>query len=364
VLRHVLGQVQHRLDADTLWNSAIVEHASRWTLSLPDRAATRTYLERVRDRVLAALERAGPDLDPGLRYFTMLSVFHEDMHGEAFAYTRQTMGWPAPRLTGAMREDLQQHAAGPWPGDALVPGGPWRLGAEPGHATTFVFDNEKWAHDVELEGFRIARAPVTQSEFAAFVDDGGYRRRALWTDAGWTWREHAGAEQPWCWRRGGQGWERRVFDRWVPVAAQPHRPVIHVCAHEAEAWSRWAGRRLPSEAEWERAAEGASTGKPANLDLRIGDTVDVAAFPASDSTAGCRQMLGNVWEWTATAFAPYPGFEADPYAEYSEPWFGDHRVLRGGCFVSRARLLRPTWRNFSMPDRRDIWAGFRTCALD
>ena len=373
VLRHALGRPAIHDDRDALWNSALIPHAARWSAPLPSRAATLAYLELVRDRVLVALDR----LDEPLRYFTLLSVFHEDMHGEAFAYTRQTLGWPAPRLTGAPAEAPAQHAAGPLAGDVAIAGGRDRIGVErpgpeagplgpvtPGLSAPFVFDNEKWAHDVELAPFRIARAAVTQAEYAAFVDDGGYERRALWSDAGWAWRGAAGAAHPLHWRRGAEGWERRVFDRWVPIAAQPHRPVIHVCAHEAEAWCAWAGRRLPAEPEWEVAARGAPIDHRANLGLRAGDTVDVGAFPAGDSAAGCRQMIGNVWEWTATAFDRYPGFERDPYAEYSEPWFGDHRVLRGGCFVTQARLLRPTWRNFYTPDRRDVWAGFRTCAID
>jgi iron(II)-dependent oxidoreductase len=350
VLRHALGRAPLRADADALYDSARVPHRARWDLPLPSLSQTAGYLQQVQDQALEALAR---ELTPELQYFTLLSVFHEDMHDEAFVYTRQTLGLPTP--AGAAP------SAGPWPGDVSVPGGPFRLGAEPHPAPTFVFDNEKWAHEVHLEPFQIARAPVTQEQFLAFVEDGGYRRRELWTEAGWAWREGVGAEHPLYWRRAtDKYWQRRVFERWVPLSEQPHRPVLHVCAHEAEAWCAWAGRRLPTEAEWERAAQGAPVA--GNLGLAVGDTVDVAAHPEADSAWGCRQVVGNVWEWTATPFGPYPGYVRDPYAEYSEPWFGDHRVLRGGCFVTQPRLLRPTWRNFYTPDRRDIWGGFRTCA--
>jgi iron(II)-dependent oxidoreductase len=266
-------------------------------------------------------------------------------------------------------------------GDARVPGGEFLLGAS--EDEPFVLDNEKWAHPVEVRPFAIARAPVTQVEYARFVDDGGYERRLLWSDAGWAWRQAAEASYPMYWRRIGGGWERQDFGRWVPL--EPHRPVVHVNWHEAEAFCRWAGRRLPTEVEWEVAAAGAPaaagrglvrgkrrfpwgdqspTPERANLDWRAMGCVDVGALPAGDSAFGCRQMIGNVWEWTSSNFLPYPAFEADePYPEYSEPWFVARKVLRGGCWASTARLIRNTWRNFYLPERRNVWAGFRTCAL-
>jgi iron(II)-dependent oxidoreductase len=380
VLRHWVGEPPLSADADSLYDSAVIAHDIRWDLALPSRQATLDYLERVRDRVLEKLARGEPT--PEEAYFVLLSVFHEDMHGEAFLYTRQTLGYPAPALSAA-GPPASANEAGPWPGDAPVPGGTFHLGAA--DDGSFVFDNEKWRHPVDLEPFAIARAPVTQAEFAAFVDDGGYRRRALWSEAGWGWREAATALHPVYWRQADGGWERRVYDRWLPLA--PHRPVVHVAWYEAEAYCRWAGRRLPTEAEWELAAAGEpaadgglAPGKRrfpwgeeppgpalARLDARAiaasPGASDVAAFPAGDSAWGCRQMIGNVWEWTASEFLPYPGFVPDPYKEYSQPWFGDHKVLRGGCWATRARLLRNTWRNFYTPDRRDVWAGFRTCAL-
>jgi iron(II)-dependent oxidoreductase len=259
-----------------------------------------------------------------------------------------------------------------------VPGGRFDLGAVPDGS--FVFDNEKWAHPVDVPPFRIGRAPVTNAEFTAFVDDGGYQQPRFWSDAGWTWRAGVGAEHPVYWQRAAGGaWLQRRFDAYGLL--EPHLPVLHVNWYEAEAYCAWAGRRLPTEAEWEMAAsaepgEGgawrkrrfpwgnaAPTPERANLDWQRRGCIPVGALPAGDSYFGCRQMIGNVWEWTATTFGPYPGFVADPYQEYSQPWFGDHKVLRGGCWATRSRLIRTTWRNFYTPDRRDVWAGFRTCAL-
>jgi iron(II)-dependent oxidoreductase len=305
-----------------------------------------------------------------LRYFAQLAAFHEEMHCEALTYTRQTLGYSPPESA----QTKVAPGAGPYPGDAEHPGGEFILGASRA-GTAFVFDNEKWAHPVELAPFRISRAAVTNADFLAFVADGGYARRELWSEAGWRWREAARAAHPVYWATEAGRWLERRYDRTRPL--RPHAALVHVCWFEANAYCRWAGRRLPTEAEWEAAAAGAPAGgkrsypwgetppgvEQANLYGVVDDTVDVAAFAAGDSARGCRQMLGNVWEWTADWFNPYPGFVRDPYKEYSEPWFGNHKVLRGGCHATRATLLTNTWRNFYTPDRRDVFAGFRTCAL-
>lgn len=373
------GQESLRDDADALYDPAVVPHDARWDLPLPGRQQTLGYLRAVNDRILGRLGENAPGLLD--TYFVLLSIFHEDLHGEAMAGTRQVLGYTAPRLETTGSDRGLTPVRGAHPGDVFIPGGRFLLGALPGEA--FVFDNEKWAHPVDIRPFAIARAPVTQGEFTAFVDAGGYARRDFWTEEGWRWRETHDAWHPVYWRHEGAGWLRRDFDVWVPV--EPDRPMHHVCLYEAEAFCRWARRRLPTEAEWEVAASawpipdrpGLSTHKRrypwgddcpdaarANLDGRRGGCIDVVGCGDGDSAWGCRQMLGNVWEWTSSDFQPYPGFAIDPYHEYSRPWFGTHKVLRGGSWLTRGRLLRNTWRNFHLPGRRDIWAGFRTCAVE
>ena len=257
------------------------------------------------------------------------------------------------------------------PGDAELPGGSFTLGASPDG--NFVFDNEKWTHEVELAPFRIARAPVTNAEYLEFVQAGGYSRREWWSDDGWDWKSREGLQAPKYWTRRDGAWMQRRFDR--IEALQPEHPVIHVSWHEAQAYCRYAGRRLPTEAEWEYAASwdrctqqklaypwGVKAPVSGHANLEGAGLVEVGRFAGGDATSGCRQMIGNVWEWTESTFAPYPGFVTDPYKEYSEPWFGTHKVLRGGSFATTRRLIRNTWRNFYTPDRYDVFAGFRTCA--
>ena len=312
--------------ADRWYDSSRVAHDTRWTLDLPDLAATRAYADAVLARSLAMLQADAPGDERA--YFAQLAAFHHDMHNEAFSYTWHTLGFAMPAKT----------KSSPLPrGDIALPAATIALGSPPGGG--FIFDNEKWRCEVVLPDYAIACAVVGNAEYREFVAAGGYARRALWSDEGWAMREQLGLEHPRYWRREtgpgeNGGWQVRRFDAWLPLPET--EPVMHVSAFEAEAYCRWAGRRLPTEAEWEHAARSA----PERFDS------------------------GRVWEWTASRFAPYPGFAADPYQEYSAPWFVEHhRVLRGGSFVTPARLQRPSFRNFYQPDRADPFCGFRTCAL-
>ncbi|MEO6023133.1 MAG: selenoneine synthase SenA [Burkholderiales bacterium] len=356
--------------ADELYDSAAVAHATRWDLPLPNIDDTQRYAKNVLEQVTERLTHEADN--PALRYFAQLAVCHEDMHGEAFFYTRQTLGYSIPSL-GAT---IHAPPGTAWPGDAKISGGRFLLGAMKNDAN-FVFDNEKWAHEIYVPSFAMAKAAVTYGEFAEFVSEGGYALREFWCDEGWAWRERIQADHPGYWQNRGGQWWLREFDMWVYIGERQHAAVCFVNWFEANAYCRYAQRRLPTEAEWELAAGGLEkrsypwgqndtdpgAASRANLDGIMAGSQAVSASPEGDTPEGLRQLWGNVWEWTADSFAPYPGFVRDPYKEYSEPWFGNHKVLRGGCFATRARLLRNTWRNFYTPDRRDIPAGFRTCAL-
>lgn len=373
ISRHLDGESPLLPGSDGVYDSFNVSYTRRWDHRYPSRPQTLDYIGAVLRRSVSRLEARAPDAEDA--YFYTLAAHHEDMHAENLTLILQTLGYRRPPLSAVGPEVPLSVDLATLPRDVAVPGGTVPLGASPDEP--FVFDNEKWAHPVEVAPFRIAALAVTNAEFQRFVDDDGYRRRELWGRRGWEWRRRERAEHPLFWVRGdGRRWGERRFEAVVPLA--PWHPVVHVNWYEAEAYCRWAGRRLPTEVEWETAATiEPATGRKrrfpwgdapptpwcANLDFRAGGPVDVRAFPGGDSPVGCRQMIGNVWEWVDDTFEPYPGFVADPYREYSQPYFGGKKVLRGGGWTTRSRLIRATWRNFYMRHRRNIFAGFRTVAL-
>lgn len=304
---------------DDWFDSGRIAHTDRWTLDYPPLAELRDYAAAVQDGVRATLSHT----DECDVYAFRLALFHEDMHAEALTYMRQTLDYAMPfsprmpALPAVVR-------------DVEIPAGEFMQGSP--HDDAFVFDNEKWAHGVTLAPSRISRTCVSNADYVEFVEAGGYRERRWWSDEGRAWLDEAKLMQPQRWRKARDGWMHRWFGRLEPLPLD--RPVCHVNAYEAEAYCRWAGRRLPSEAEWERAA-----------------------------ILGLIEWGASVWEWTADAFAPYPGFTPDPYRDYSQPWFHAHRSVRGGSFVTQPRMHHPRYRNFYLPHRNDIFVGFRTCAL-
>ena len=305
--------------ADGFYNSSQVAHNRRWGLALPDAPGTLAYLEAVRATTLALLEQSG-DSDADL-YFFRLAIAHEDMHAEAWVYMAQTLAIPL---------SLPARASLPADGNVALPGGEWQLGyGAPG----FAFDNELPAHAVGLAAFEIDRQPVSWRRYLPFVEAGGYDDPRYWSVAGWAWRQAHGLAHPRYLRPQGSRWQCHNFGTWQDLAAD--QAAIHLTYFEAEAWCRWAGRRLPSEAEWE-----------------------MAALARPDEFA-----WGQVWEWMASAFAPFIGFVAHPYRDYSRPWFDGRPVLRGASFATSPRLRHPKYRNYFTPERNDIFAGFRSCAL-
>ncbi|HEV2911772.1 MAG TPA: SUMF1/EgtB/PvdO family nonheme iron enzyme [Pyrinomonadaceae bacterium] len=350
--------------------------------NLPSRREMESYLARVRDEVFRVLDRATfDDADPLLRdaYVFHLVLEHEYQHQETLAYLLHLLA-PAtktrPSRDGAREQGAvaEPPALNPSPAMITIPEGAFRMGAV---WNSFAYDNELPPHVLELPSFKIDRLLTTNSEYAHFVEEGGYRRREWWSDEGWEWRERENWTMPLYWSQEGAGrWRaREMFDEGVLA---PAHPVTGISWYEAEAYARFTGKRLPTEAEWEKAASwqgsarapkrrfswGETEPSPAlcNSNNYFWGTTSVGSFPEGASASACLDMTGNVWEWTADAFEPFPGFEPFPYPEYSAVWFdGDHRVLKGGSWATRSSVLRTSFRNFFRRHFRIAFAGLR-CA--
>ncbi|HEX7238993.1 MAG TPA: ergothioneine biosynthesis protein EgtB [Longimicrobiaceae bacterium] len=346
----------------------------RGQLQLPTLAGTLEVMAETRRRVLERLPflELGSG-DPLLRdgfVFRMVAQ-HEHQHGETMLQALQLKGGEPYRAPRGWTVPEPR-----WAPEGMVrfPGGEVEIGTADRSAA---YDNERPRHVVALRPFLIDVTPVTCGAYLEFMEAGGYSERRWWTEAGWAWREETGAASPQFWERAGGEWTVRTMDRTVPV--DPRRPVCHVSCHEAEAFARWAGKRLPTEAEWEAAAtwdpdtgtrraypwgDEEPTREHANLDQLAFEAAPVGAYPLNVSPIGCYGMIGDVWEWTASDFGPYPGYETFPYPEYSEVFFGgEYRVLRGGSWATRPLVARSTFRNWDYPIRRQIFSGFR-CAAD
>jgi iron(II)-dependent oxidoreductase len=340
LLRNITGAAPTNELFDDVYDAFKHPRRDRPSLPIlgPDEA--RAFVADVRARVLDALATLDLDGDDPLvrdGFVHGMVVQHEHQHDETMLATIQLMdGFAHPDADEWRPSSVDHDAGGTTGGMVDVPGGVVAVGTD---ELAWVYDNERPLHDVELAAFRIDRTPLTNRQFCAFVEGGGYDDDRLWTADGWAWRQETGAGAPEFWQREGDGaWSRRRYGRREDLPAD--EPVQHVCWYEADAFARWRGDRLPTEVEWEAAAA------------------------HDNSPGGPRQMLGDVWEWTATDFHGYPGFVSFPYREYSEVFFGpDYKVLRGGSWATDTSVRRATFRNWDYPIRRQIFAGFR-CAAD
>jgi iron(II)-dependent oxidoreductase len=344
--------------------------AGRGDLPFLGPSEAREYLAQTRERSLEIIARRGV----GDGTILELIIRHEHQHNETMLQTLQLA-----RLDG-LRLGRPAHAngngAGPRPASSHsglelveVPGGECTLGAP---ADGFAYDNERPRHRTDVRAYLIGRTPITNATYLTFVEGGGYERREWWSDEGWSWKEDYDITRP-------GGWTPDLSAEWRLTQLEPldpDRPVVHICWFEADAFARAHGLRLPTEAEWEKAATwdqetGTARSQPwgadppvagvhANVDQVGGGPDPVGAYPAGASPYGCLDMAGDVWEWTRSAFGGYPGFAAYPYREYSEVFFGPrYRVLRGGSWATRARVCTPTFRNWDLPERRQIFSGMR-----
>ncbi|WP_217248930.1 ergothioneine biosynthesis protein EgtB [Streptomyces sp. AC602_WCS936] len=369
LLRAVAGHEAIRPEIDSLYDAFEHPRAERPKLPLLSPEEARRYAADVRGRALDVLEGTafhGTRLTEAGFAFGMIAQ-HEQQHDETMLITHQLR--KGPQALTAPDPDPVPLFAGP--AEVLVPGGPFVMGTS---TEPWALDNERPAHRREVAPFHLDTTPVTNGAYQAFIDDGGYDDPRWWAPQGWDHIRRHSVTAPLFWRRDGGQWLRRRFG--VTEVVPADEPVVHVCWYEADAYARWAGRRLPTEAEWEKAARHDPAGdramrypwgdtdpgpEHANLGQRHLRPAPAGSYPAGESPLGVRQLIGDVWEWTSSDFAPYPGFRAFPYKEYSEVFFGpDYKVLRGGSFAVDAVACRGTFRNWDYPIRRQIFSGFRT----
>jgi iron(II)-dependent oxidoreductase len=356
------GEPLSRPDLLAMYDAFETPRAVRGDLPLLDRAQAIAYLEDVRRRV--------PDGDDLIHE---LVLRHEHQHDETMLQAIELARLqPAPAVPRAERPAAPGGHTGLE--SVLVPGGPCSIGAGD---EGFAYDNERPRHRTDVRAFRIGRTPITNATYLTFVEGGGYKRRPWWSREAWAWKEEYDITHPEGWARGPTGeWRRWTMDGWTPL--DPDEPVVHVSWFEADALARAHGARLPTEAEWEKAATwdqetGSARTYPwgdervggdgvtrANLDHGLLAPAPAGAYPDGASPYGALGMLGDVWEWTASDFRGYDGFTAHPYREYSEVFFGKgYKVLRGGSWATRARVATPTFRNWDLPQRRQIFSGVR-----
>jgi len=357
-----------------IYDASLHPRDERPSLDLLDRGGADAYLDAVREAVLeeleaADLERDDPLLKGGFVYRMVLQ--HECQHNETMLQTLQLMrgeGYrPVAKVELPEGESTDEMV--------YVPGGPFVMGTDD---TEWALDNERPAHEVELAGFYLDKTPVTNRTYLEFVESRGYERSELWEPEGWAWLEEERISAPKHWYQSEpHSWWTQRFGFDEPLS--PDDPVVHVSFYEADAYARWAGKRLPTEAEWEKAASWdpvSGTKRPfpwgespptlgrANLDQLAFKPAGAGAYPAGANAYGVLGMIGDTWEWTASDFAPYPGFESFPYREYSEVFFSpEYKVLRGGSWATRPYAIRNTFRNWDYPIRRQLFCGFR-CARD
>lgn len=372
LLNEAFGKTLSDRELFDVYDASIHPREERPSLDMLDREDAGEYLDAVRDSALAELENADLDgedrlLRDGFVYHMILQ--HEAQHNETMLQTLDLMdNIYEPKTKAGLPEGNPPKEA-----TAFIPGGAFVMGTDD---EAWALDNERSAHEVDVPDFHMDTTPVTNRAYIEFVEDGGYEKKKLWKPEGWDWKVEKKVDAPSHWyHKERHDWWTQLFGFDEPLDLDA--PVMHVSHHEAEAFARWAGKRLPTEAEWEKAAswnpdtgskrlfpwgDEAPANKHANLDHLAFRPAKAGAYPKGASPYGILGMLGDVWEWTATEFHPYPYFESFPYREYSEAFFGEgYMVLRGGSFATRPGAVRNTFRNWDHPIRRQLFVGFR-CA--